>query len=68
MASQVKTKTVKSAAKRFRATRRGKVKRYRAYRRHLMAGKNAKQRRRLRRVATVRGRQRLTVLRALGER
>ncbi|MBN2492394.1 MAG: 50S ribosomal protein L35 [Planctomycetes bacterium] len=68
MATKTKFKTVKSVAKRFKATRRGKVKRNRAYARHLKACKSPKQRRRLRRTATVDRNQVRTILRALGAR
>jgi large subunit ribosomal protein L35 len=40
-------KTKKSVAKRFKITARGKVMHAKAGRRHLLAGKNAKRRRRL---------------------
>ncbi len=68
MATKVKFKTVKSVSKRFRATRRGKVKRNRAYARHLKACKSPKRRRRLRQSSLVDANQVRTILRALGEK
>jgi len=68
MANRGKFKTIKSVAKRFRATRRGKVKRNRAYARHLKACKSPKQRRQLRQIGLVDANQVRTILRALGER
>ena len=67
MANKVKFKTNKSAAKRFRATRTGKVKRNRAYARHLKACKSPKRRRRLRQGGLVAKNQLRTVLRAIGQ-
>ena len=46
-----KLKTNKSAAKRFRVTKNGKVKRHRAGKRHLLSGKTAKRKRQLRHPA-----------------
>lgn len=43
-----KMKTKKSVAKRFRMTKKGKVKRARAFRGHICVSKSAKRRRRLR--------------------
>lgn len=43
-----KLKTNRSAAKRFKRTKNGKFKRSKANARHLMTGKSAKRRRRLR--------------------
>ncbi len=43
-----KLKTNRSAAKRFKKTKHGKIKRHRAFGRHLMTGKSPKRRRRLR--------------------
>lgn len=51
-----KLKTKKSIAKRMRLTKSGKVKRHKAFRRHLMSSKNSKRRRRLRKSAIVTGR------------
>lgn len=43
-----KIKTKKSAAKRFKITKKGKIKRFRAFHSHLAQSKNPKRRRRLR--------------------
>ena len=43
-----KIKTNKSAAKRFKITRNGKIKRNKAFKRHLLGHKTAKRRRNLR--------------------
>ena len=43
-----KQKTCKSVAKRFKVTGKGKLKRHKAGRRHLMSSKSSRQRRRLR--------------------
>ena len=48
-----KQKTHKGAAKRFKVTARGKVRRAKASRRHLLSGKSAKRRRGLRRPGLV---------------
>jgi len=48
-----KFKTKKSVAKRIKVTARGKLLRRRAGHRHLLSGKTAKQRRRLRKVTLV---------------
>ena len=50
-----KNKTHKGLSKRVKVTARGKVKRHKAYRGHLLSGRPAKQRRRLRRSALVSG-------------
>jgi large subunit ribosomal protein L35 len=50
-----KLKTKKSIQKRMRLTKSGKVKRNRAFRRHLMSSKNSKRRRRLRRSTILGG-------------
>jgi len=50
-----KMKTRKSASKRFKLTGGGKLKRSKAYGRHLMTGKSPKRRRSLRRSGTVSG-------------
>jgi len=44
----MKLKTSKSVSKRMKVTARGKIKRFKANRGHLMSSKNAKRRRRLR--------------------
>ena len=49
-------KTRKSAAKRLRITRKGKVCHHRMGKDHLLVGKNAKRKRRLRQTAVVTGR------------
>lgn len=48
-----KLKTNKSAAKRFKLTKTGQFKRGRAFRRHLLTHKTAKQKRQLRRALLV---------------
>jgi len=45
-----KMKTNKAAAKRFKRTARGRIKRYRAYKGHLMIKKTPKRRRKLRKA------------------
>lgn len=49
----MKLKTNRSAAKRFKATGTGKVKRNKAYARHLLSCKTTKQKRKLRRPGLV---------------
>ena len=46
-----KMKTNKSASKRFKLTKRGKIKRYKAFASHLKTHKSAKRRRNLRTAA-----------------
>lgn len=58
---KIKIKTVKGAAKRFKITGRGKVKREHAYASHLLGHKNAKRRRRLRQGALVSSREEKTI-------
>ncbi|MDR1486415.1 MAG: 50S ribosomal protein L35 [Deltaproteobacteria bacterium] len=48
-----KMKTNRAAAKRFRSTGTGKVRRYKAYARHILTSKTTKQKRNLRSAATV---------------
>ncbi|MGH7821785.1 MAG: 50S ribosomal protein L35 [Candidatus Binatia bacterium] len=48
-----KMKTKRGAAKRFKVTGSGKVKRARAYRRHILTTKSSKKKRQLRRAAIV---------------
>jgi len=48
-----KLKTHRGAAKRFVITKKGKVKRARAFARHLLTGKSAKRKRRYRAAAEV---------------
>ncbi len=53
MASGAKMKTKRGAAKRFRLTKNGKIKRERAYLRHLRRAKSTKQKRHLRQQTLV---------------
>jgi len=46
-----KMKTNKSASKRFKTTKSGRIKRHKAFSRHLLAGKTPKRRRNLRKSA-----------------
>ena len=48
-----KMKTHKGAKKRFKVTGSGKIKRFRAFKSHILTKKDAKRKRRLRRAATV---------------
>ncbi len=48
-----KVKTKRAAKKRFKVTAKGRIKRWKASKSHLLVGKNAKRRRRLRRSDTV---------------
>ena len=48
-----KLKTHKGAAKRFKVTASGKIKRSKAYRSHLMNNKSQKQKRKLRKATTM---------------
>jgi large subunit ribosomal protein L35 len=48
-----KIKTNRSAAKRFRVTGTGKIKRNKAYKRHILSSKGKKQKRHLRKATTV---------------
>ncbi len=48
-----KIKTNRSAAKRFRVTGSGKVKRNKGYKRHILSSKNKKRKRQLRKATTV---------------
>jgi large subunit ribosomal protein L35 len=52
-----KLKTKKSIKKRMRFTKTGKIKRYKAGRRHLMSGKSGNKRRHLRKSGLVAGNQ-----------
>ena len=61
-----KQKTNRSALKRFKVTKNGKVRRNKAYRRHLLAGRSTKRKRNLRRHALVCAAERRTYLRLLG--
>ncbi|GAB4389753.1 MAG: 50S ribosomal protein L35 [Thermodesulfovibrionales bacterium] len=60
-----KMKTHRGAAKRFKVTGTGKIKRNRAYKSHLLTGKNAKQGRRLRTSTLVSGTQEKDIKRLL---
>ncbi len=48
-----KVKSKRSAKKRFKVTATGKVKRFKAFKSHLLIGKNAKRRRNLRKPTLV---------------
>ena len=48
-----KIKTNRAAAKRFRVTATGKIKRNKAYKRHILSSKGKKQKRHLRKATTV---------------
>lgn len=48
-----KLKTRKSIAKRFKLTKRGKIKRKRSFKSHLLGGKTSKRKRQLRKPALV---------------
>jgi len=61
-----KQKTNRSALKRFKVTKNGKVRRNKAFRRHLLAGRSTKTKRNLRRHALVSAAERRTYLRLLG--
>ena len=50
---KVKQKTHRGAAKRFKITASGKVKRKRSFLRHILTSKTAKQKRKLRKAALV---------------
>ena len=62
-----KLKTNRSVKKRFKITKKGKVRRNRAYSQHLLSGKSAKRKRNLRRADLVQGSQARTVKRLLGK-
>jgi len=61
-----KIKTNRSIAKRFKVTKSGKVKRFRANSSHLLSGKKASRRRKLRKSALIKGKQAITYRRLLG--
>lgn len=61
-----KQKTNRSALKRFKVTKNRKVRRNKAFRRHLLAGRTTKRKRNLRRHALVCKAERLNYLRLLG--
>jgi len=62
-----KQKTNRSASKRFKLTKTGKIRRNKAYRRHLLAGRSTKRKRNLRRPDFVCAAEKRTYLRLLGE-
>ncbi len=62
-----KLKTKKAVSKRFKLTKKGKVRRNRAFSQHLLSGKSAKRKRNLRRPSLVEGKQARTVKRLLGK-
>jgi large subunit ribosomal protein L35 len=49
----MKMKTHKGAAKRFKVTAKGKVKRYKAYKSHILTKKTSKRKRKLRRSGLI---------------
>jgi large subunit ribosomal protein L35 len=61
-----KLKTNRSVAKRFKVTKTGKVKRFRAGGSHLLSGKRASRRRKLRKSGLIKGKQAITYRRMLG--
>jgi len=62
-----KQKTNRSVRKRFKVTKGRKVRRNKAFRRHLLAGRSRKRKRNLRRPGLVSATERKTYLRLLGE-
>lgn len=60
-----KMKTHRGAAKRFRITAKGKIKRSKAFKSHLLTGKSAKRKRNLRRPALVSAADRRRIARLL---
>jgi large subunit ribosomal protein L35 len=62
-----KLKTNRSVLKRLKVTKTGKIRRNKAFRRHLLAGRTAKQKRNLRRHGFISGPEKKTYLRLLGE-
>lgn len=63
-----KLKTHKGAKKRLKLTKKGKVKRSKAFGSHLMSGKTGKRKRQLRRKVTAEGGEAAKLLRLLGQR
>ena len=61
-----KLKTNRSIAKRFKVTKTGKVRRFRANSSHLLSGKRASRRRKLRKAGLIKGKQAITYRRLLG--
>ena len=62
-----KLKTNKSVQKRFKLTKKGKVRRNKAFKQHLNSHKSAKRKRKLRKHGLVEGRQARTIKRLLGK-
>ena len=62
-----KQKTRRSVRKRIKITKNGKLKRSKAFRRHLLAGRPRKRKRKLRRPGFVSPGERKSYLRLLGE-
>jgi large subunit ribosomal protein L35 len=62
-----KQKTNRSACKRFKVTKNRKVRRNKAFRRHLLAGRTSKRKRHLRKPGLVFAGERKTYLILLGE-
>lgn len=62
-----KQKSNRSALKRFKVTKGRKVRRNKAFRRHLLAGRSTKRKRNLRQHGLVSKAERLNYLRLLGE-
>ncbi len=62
-----KLKTNRSAKKRFKLTKKGKVRRNRAFSQHLLSSKSAKRKRKMRQPGIVKGSQARTVKRLLGK-
>lgn len=62
-----KSKPNKSALKRFKLTKTGKIRRSKAFRRHLLAGRSRKRKRNLGRPGFVHPTERKNYLRLLGE-
>ena len=61
-----KLKTNRSIAKRFKVTKTGKVRRFRANSSHLLSGKRASRLRKLRKAGLILGKQAITYRRMLG--
>jgi large subunit ribosomal protein L35 len=61
-----KIKSNRSVAKRFKVTKRGKVRRFHANASHLLSGKKSSRRRKLRKAGLVKGKQAITYRRMLG--
>ena len=62
-----KIKTLPSVKKRFKLTKKGKVRRNKAFSQHLLSHKSAKRKRNLRQPAIVEGAQARTMKRLLGK-